>query len=62
MVFYIKNLTSKLFADDTTLYKVHNELDGLISFFKNDANALFEWGEFNNDINFSKTYVMFITN
>ena len=54
---------SILFADDTTLYKSDVNLDKLINKFKSDIASLRVWCERNRlDINWSKTFIMFVTN
>jgi hypothetical protein len=51
-----------MFADDTTLYASHDNLNSLISKFIDELKALTDWCKFNAlDINWSKTYFMFIT-
>lgn len=61
--FYVKSLNCKMFADDTTLYKSMNDLNELIDTFKIDINRLTDWCKYNRvDINWSKTFIMFITN
>ena len=60
---YLINLKSKLFADDTTIYFDRYDLDVLITEFSRNIRPLFEWCNLNRiDINWSKTYCMFITN
>ena len=52
-----------MFADDTTLYIGSDNIDSLISKFKLCLSPMIEWCKFNKlDINWSKTYFMFITN
>ena len=58
----MKNLESKLFADDSTFYSTDLEIDKLISKFTIEIDNLLGWCEINQmDINWSKTYFMFIT-
>ena len=60
--FYLDSL-SILFADDTTIISDGNDLDTVMSRFKNSIQNLLDWCNFNRmDINFKKTYCMFITN
>ena len=55
-------LVSKLFADDTTLYDASDNIEVLIASFIKKLDLLLEWCKFNKlDINFKKTYFMFIT-
>ena len=50
-------------ADDTTIYFDRFDLDVLIAEFSRKIRPLFEWCNLNRiDINWSKTYCMFITN
>jgi hypothetical protein len=52
-----------MFADDTTLYKNDHNIEKLIARFTSDISALQEWCTYNRiDINWSKTFIMFITN
>ena len=52
-----------MFADDTTLYDSDTEINLLISKFKKILEPLFDWCTCNRlDINWSKTFFMFITN
>ena len=61
--FFLKSVTCKMFADDTTIYKSMNDLLELISFFRLVIKDLITWCNFNRvDINWSKTFIMFITN
>ena len=61
--FFLNGVKSKLFADDTTLYHQGNDLDLLISDFTKKVSPLFDWcGKNRIDINWSKTFCMFITN
>ena len=60
---FIIDLFCKMFADDTTLYDSHSDLEVLISKFKRDLEPLIIWCKFNKlDLNWSKTYFMLITN
>jgi hypothetical protein len=53
----------KLFADDTTFGDVDKDLSTLINRFVNKLKTLLDWCQFNKlDINWSKTFFMFITN
>ena len=59
---FIMNLSSKLFADDTTFYKNGKDMSQLISSFKKYLEPMIEWCKLNRlDINFKKTYCMVIT-
>ena len=54
---------SKLFADDTTLYLFDSDIDNLINKFKVEIQSLLNWCSHNKvDINWSKTYFMFVYN
>ncbi len=60
---YILVLMCKLFADDTTFGDVDKDLSTLINRFVNKLKTLLDWCQFNKlDINWSKTFFMFITN
>ena len=60
---YLKELSCKIFADDTTLYHDSEELDKLINEFTTKVKPLFAWCASNRiDINWSKSYCMFSTN
>ena len=60
---YILDLMCKLFADDTTLGDCDKNLNTLISRSRDRLKALLEWCEFNTlDINWSKTFFMYVTN
>jgi len=60
---YIIDLMCKLFADDTTLGDVDKDLNTLINRFVEKLKVFLEWSKFNKlDINWSKTYFMFVTN
>ena len=62
MLFAMKNLESKLFADDSTFYSSGSELDKLILKFSSEIDNFLEWCEIKQmDINWPKTYFMFIT-
>ena len=53
----------KLFADDTTIYKIGDDLAKMMSDFGKLLTSFFDWCNFNRlDINWSKTYGMVITN
>ena len=59
---FVLDLCSKLFADDTTLYDASDNIEVLIASFIKKLDLLLEWCKFNKlDINFKKTYFMFIT-
>jgi hypothetical protein len=63
LAFYLDQFECIMFADDTTLYKQHTNLDALINKFTSDITALQTWCNFNQiDINWSKTFIMFVTN
>ncbi len=63
MAYFMKNMKCVLFADDTTLYKSGNDLNKLIDAFKQNLTVLEDWCLNNRlDINWSKTFIMFITN
>jgi len=63
LAFLLDNLSSKLFADDTTIYKSGPELNALLTAFQQHIKPLFSWCKFNRlDINWTKTYAMFVTN
>ena len=52
-----------MFADDTNLVDADEHLETLIRCLKKKLEHLLEWCKFNNlDLNWSKTYLMFITN
>ena len=60
---FLNKLKSKLFADDTTLYHQHSDIKQLIYEFTLYCRPLLDWCSFNRiDINWSKTFCMFITN
>ena len=53
----------KIFADDTTLYDANEKMNNLISKCNNDVEFLIVWYRFSIlDLNWSKTFFMFITN
>ena len=53
----------KLFADDTTLGDSDKDLETLIKRFVGKLKVLLEWCDVNKlDINWSKTFFMFVTN
>ena len=61
--FCLESLKFKLFADDTTIYHIGDELSELIVYFNKLLAPFFQWCELNRlDINWSKTYCMVITN
>jgi len=61
--FILKNISAKLFADDTTLYKAHENLDILIGEFITSLEPLLNWCIYNRlDINWSKCFFMFVSN
>ena len=52
LAFLLDSISSKLFADDTTLYKSGPDLDNPITNFKLSIKPLFSWCKFNRlDIN-----------
>jgi len=52
-----------LFTEDTTLGDTDKDLNNLINRFVNKLQVLLEWCELNKlDINWSKTYFMYVTN
>lgn len=56
-------MRSVLFADDTTLSQVNENVTELIGRFKRGLIKLSTWCENNRlDINWTKTFAMFITN
>ena len=60
---FILDLECKMFADDTTLYISDKDLDTLIKRFVKYLKPLLDWCDLNKlDINWSKTYFMFVTN
>ena len=63
LAFLLEEIMCKMFADDTTLYDAHEDLDKLISKFKKSLEKLIDWCKFNKlDLNWSKTFFMFVTN
>jgi hypothetical protein len=63
LAFLLEEIMCKMFADDTTLYDAHEDLDKLISKFKKSLEKLIDWCKFNRlDLNWSKTFFMFVTN
>ncbi len=61
--FFITHLKALLFADDTTLYRSENDLPALLELFRESTQEMIKWCTFNRlDINWSKTYAMFVTN
>ena len=53
----------KMLADDATLYDAHDDINSLISKFKKYLETLIAWCKFNKlDLNWSKTFFMFINN
>jgi hypothetical protein len=59
---YIIDLMYKLFADDTALVDVEKDLNILINRFVEKLKVFLDWCEFNKlDINWSKTYFMYIS-
>jgi len=63
LAIYLKEMRSVLFADDTTLSQVNENVTELIGRFKRGLIKLSTWCENNRlDINWTKTFAMFITN
>ena len=63
LAFLLEGLNSKLFADDTTIYSSGPVLAEVISDFQTRIKPLGSWCALNRlDINWSKTFVMFIAN
>ena len=59
----LEDLLIKLFADDTTIYQSGENVESVISSFNKNLSPLFDWCKFNLlEINWSKTYVMFVHN
>ena len=59
----LKNVKSILFADDTTIFLSRPDVPSLISEFVTLVKPLINWCEFNRlDLNWKKTYFMFIKN
>jgi hypothetical protein len=60
---FLLDLSSKLFADDTTLYLSGTDIAQLEKDFSVRSRVLLDWCNDNRiDINWSKTFAMFITN
>ena len=60
---FISDLMCKMFADDTTMCDSDKDLTTLINRFVVNLKPVLEWCEFNKlDLNWSKTYCMFVTN
>ena len=60
---FLLDLAVKLFADDTTLYLVGEELSSLVVNFNKHLTSVFDWCATNRiDINWEKTFAMFVTN
>jgi hypothetical protein len=63
LVFLLQGFSSKLFADDTTIYSSGPDLDGVMKDFQSKIKSLSTWCALNRlDINWSKTFIMFVTN
>jgi hypothetical protein len=61
--FFLINILSKLFADDTTLLFHGATIDSVISSFKLGLKQIIEWCNYNRlFINWSKTFIMFVHN
>ena len=61
--YFIVNFLTTLFADDTTLSLEHTSYDCLLSKFHSSVPHLLKWCKFNLlDINWQKSFIMFITN
>ena len=61
MPFILKNIESKLFADDTTLFKSADDVNTVILEFQQALIPFTNWCKYNKlDINWSKTEFMFI--
>jgi hypothetical protein len=59
--FLLDDLSCKLFADDTTIYTSDSDVSSLTSRFQKKIEPLELWCKYNKmDINWKKTYVMFI--
>jgi len=59
LAYFLDGLSSKLFADDTTIYLSGPELDPLVLLFKKRIEPLGLWCRQNRlDINWSTTYIM----
>lgn len=60
---FLLDLSAKLFADDTTLYRIGNDINQLQKEFSDRAKVMMDWCSDNRiDINWSKTFAMFVTN
>ena len=60
---YLPDISSKLFADDTTLYCSSPELTIVTNKFSKTINQLLEWCSNNRlDVNWTKTFFMVVTN
>jgi hypothetical protein len=60
---FLLELLCKLFADDTTLYLMGDNVTTLINKFKEYLKPMLDWCKFNKlDINWDKTFFMFVTN
>jgi len=63
LAYLLQGLPSKLFADDTTIYSSGPDLDSVVKDFQASIKPLSTWCSLNRlDINWSKTFVMFVTN
>ena len=63
LALYMTELKKKLFADDTTFYRSAKDSPTLINEFQHHIKPLLEWCSFNKlDLNWSKTFFMFIKN
>jgi len=62
LAYLLQGLSSKLFADDTTIYSSGPDLDSVVKDFQARIKPLSTWCSLNRlDINWSKTFVMFVT-
>ncbi|CAF0946219.1 unnamed protein product [Brachionus calyciflorus] len=60
---FLNNSNVKLFADDTTIYIIDENLDKISEKFNIEMNYLLDWCSFNKmDINWSKAFYMIFTN
>lgn len=60
---FLLEIKCKMFADDTAIYDSDKNLLTLINRFKKLIEPLIDWCKFNKlDLNWSKTFFMFITN
>ena len=58
---FISEFSSKMFADDTTIYNSDSNIDNLMTHFNKNIPSLIQWCKYNKmDINWSKTFIMFI--